>query len=337
MPYEPRLPSAVAEQGSKADELMASLAKGETVEAVQDPGAGEKPVEKPEEKPVEAAQPKAGDVVSLQEHQALQHKHSVLEGKYNSETSELRRSLGQAHQTIDRQNQMILDLHNRVKQLEGAGNGTGAAGAGGTEPKPEQKAPNAVSLKKLNPEDFQGYGAEMADLINGFNVLIEENQNLKGKVASTEKADEDRAWTDFTRGLAGIVPDWEVLNYDKDFIAYLAGFDLETDVLTRQQKLNHFVSQGDFQKAAKIFNAYKTGRSSAQSPKEEKLKKEDLIQPTPSAGSGDAPVKSQEAGDVTAEQYRQATQDYIQKRISYEEFEKISNAFQRTLARQTKK
>ena len=67
-------------------------------------------------------------------------------------------------------------------------------------------------------------------------------------------------------------------------------------------------------------------------------KKEDIIQPAASASGADAPVPGAgDKGEVTVEEYNQAIKDWTQKRISYAEMEKISDAYQRTLAKRTGK
>jgi len=133
-----------------------------------------------------------------------------------------------------------------------------------------------------------------------------------------------------------LVSDWEVLNYDQGFLGWLEGTDSELDPVTRKQKLEYFVQRFDAEKCAKFFEAYKKapgyvapGGAAAPGPK-----KEDIIQPAASASGADAPIPgAADKGEVTAEQYNQAAKDYTQKRISYEEFEKVSDAYQRGLAK----
>lgn len=339
------LPQAIKDQGAKADQLVTELAKGELVDViVDDPSkakAGDEPakvVKKEDEPaPIPAASSKA-------DYDALNQKYMVLQGKYNHETAELRRTVEQANTTITRQNEMILDLHTKVNALEkggGGGRGEGdlAAGEGGEKP---LEQPAKGGPKKLNPEDFEGYGSEMRDLVSGFNMLLEENQQLKGTMVKTQENDADRAWADFKTRMAGLVPDWEVLNYDQGFLGWLEGTDSELDPVSRKQKLQYFVERSDAAKCAKFFEAYK--KSPGYTPPGAAggagagPKKEDIVQPDASASGADAPIPGAgDKGEVTVEKYNQAVKDYTQKRISYEELEKISDAYQRSLAKKTGK
>ena len=327
------LPQAIKDQETKADQLVTQLAKGELVDViVDDPSktAPEKVVQtvKPEETPTPA--PAAP---SKAEDDALNQKYQVLQGKYNHETADLRRQVEQANNTITRQNEMILDLHTSLNALEKGGGARGGEGdleRGGGAQAPAQTG--AKGPKKLTPEDFEGYGSEMKDLVDGFNALLEENAQLKGTMVKAQENDADRAWTNFKTRMTALVSDWEVLNYDQGFLGWLEGTDSELDPVTRKQKLEYFVHRFDAEKCAKFFEAYKKapgnvapGGAAAPGPK-----KEDIIQPAASASGADAPISgAADKGEVTAEQYNQAAKDYTQKQISYEEFEKVSDAYQR--------
>jgi hypothetical protein len=335
------LPQAIKDQEAKADELVGQLAKGELVDViVDDPSKPKEPAKPTEPSPSPAPSPAADGTVSKAEYDALNQKHMVLQGKYNHETAELRRTVEQANTTITRQNEMILDLHNRVNALEKGGSAAGGQGdldAGQAKPaaQPAPKGP-----KKLNPEDFEGYGSEMKDLVDGFNALLEENAQLKGTVVKAQENDADRAWANFKARMTALVSDWEVLNYDQGFLTWLEGPISELDKTKRKAVLDGYAKSLDEESCAKFFLAYKKapgytppGVVAPAGPK-----KEDIVQPAASASGADAPVPG--AGDkeeVTVEQYNQAVKDWTQKRISYAEMEKISDAYQRSLAKRGSK
>jgi hypothetical protein len=335
------LPQAIQNQDKKADELMGQLAKGELVDVIVDDPAKTpaKPAEEPKKETLAPALAGEGTVTKA-EHDALNQKYLVLQGKYNHETAELRRMVEQANTTITRQNEMILDLHSRLNALEKgvAGEGGGAGQGDGEGAKPANP-PAKSGPKKLNPEDFEGYGSEMRDFVLGFNALLDENAQLKGNMAKAHEDDASRAWVNFKDRLTALVSDWEVLNYDQGFLNWLEGTDSDLDPVTRKQKLQYYVERLDAEKCAKFFEVYKKSPvytppgAAAAGAGDNRPKKEEHVQPDQSASGADAPIAGSDIGEVTVEAYNQAVKDYTQKRISYAEFEKISDAYQRGLAK----
>ena len=332
------LPQAIKDQEVKADQLVGQLAKGELVDVIVDDPSKVKDPEK-KETPAPAPAAAADGTVSQADYDALNQKYSVLQGKYNHETAELRRTVDQANTTITRQNQMILDLHTRVNALE-KGGGDGDIDTGGqTQPpaaQPAQKGP-----KKLNPADFEGYGSEMKDLVDGFNSLLEENATLKGTVAKSQEDSATQAFNSLVATLKSRVLDYDAVNFSEAFHGWLTGRD-PGNALTRKQNLEAFVGNHDVEEILSIINRFKADPSSGYTGAAVKTptgpKKEDIVQPAASAAGADSPIPgAADKGEVSVEQYNQAVKDYTQKRISYEEFEKISDSYQRGLAKKTGK
>jgi len=323
------LPKEIQDREAKADQLMGQLAKGEIVDVIADDK--ETPKVEQEEKTL-APKPGDEDIRSSAE-DALNQKYLVLQGKYNHETEELRRTVAQSNTTINRQNEMILDLHTRLNALEKGGGRTDGDIDQGASGQPTAQGAAKGGPKKLNPADFDGYGSEMKDLVDGFNAILDENQQLKTTMTKAQASNVDRTWTDFTSRMAQIIPDWEVLNYDQGFLTWLEGTDSELDTSTRKQKLQHFVDRMDANKCSKFFEIYKKTSGHKPGAARSGPRKEDVVQPDTSASSADAPISQGDKGEVTAEQHKQAGIDYTQKRISYDEFSKISDAYQRGLAK----
>jgi hypothetical protein len=335
------LPQAIKDQETKADQLVTQLAKGELVDVIVDDPS--KAPAKSEGTPSPAPHP-----ADKGDDDTLNQKYSVLQGKYNHETAELRRTtaelrrtLDQANTTIGRQNDMILDLHTRLNALEKGGGRTEGDLDQGDIGQPPAKAVAKGGPKKLNPADFDGYGSEMKDLVDGFNAILDENQQLRTTMTKAQESDADRSWTDFKSRMAQIIPDWEVLNYDQGFLNWLDGTDSELDSVARKQKLQVFVERMDANKCAKFFEIYK--RTSGYKPGAAGAtpsgpRKEDIVQPDASASGADAPIPGAgDKGEVTVEEYNQAVREYTQKRISYAELEKIQDAYQRGLAKKAGK
>ncbi len=158
-------------------------------------------------------------------------------------------------------------------------------GTGQPAAQPATKGP-----KKLKPEDFEGYGSEMRDLVDGFNALLEENAQLKGTVTKTQEDEATRAFNSFVTTLKGKVPDYDTVNYSEAFHAWLAGVALETLGQDRQS-FKHSLARSTSMKRWRSSTASKpilpvvirvrlSLRLLAQ--------KEDIVQPTPSAAGAES-------------------------------------------------
>ena len=316
----PGLPRVIEGQEKKADEMIAQLAKAQIVEVVKDtPHPAEEGNPPAESKPV-VDTPHAESAPAGED---FQQKYLVLQGKYNNEIADWKRRLDVAQQTIDRQNNLVLELHERLSGLEkGAKAPTGDDG--GT------SEPNADELKNLDPEEFQGYGPEMTDLVLGFNKLLKRNKHLESMVESRSKEQEDRVWNDFETRMTELVPDWQVINVDpafKDVWLYQKN--------GRLQLLKHYNQTLDVAGCAEMFNQYKaeTGAASANPPPP---KREQIVQPNASAAGPGAPIAGNPNQTVTAADVKAAGARYVKGEISYDELEKIQDAFQRSLAKRGK-
>jgi hypothetical protein len=330
------LPQAVQEQENRADALVKQLqlTKGEVVVVDEKkptpPAAPEKEeVEKPQVAPEKAATPS--------EEEALEHKYKVLQGKYDKEMAQLRKELSQIRDqsgaTIARQNELILDLHKEInlQTKEGVKDGEG-----------ETPAKDLGKPKVLKHEDFEGYGPEMKDLVDAANFALQQAEELRGKLAATKETEAerlareaDRDWKAFEDRLTLKNPEWVQKNNDPEFLSWLDGYDSARDPFTRKQKLQAFVDKRDPDKCLEFFKDYEASTGTPAAAKDEtRPRKGDAVQPTPSAAGSDAPIPSnRDKGEISAAQVDQAGRDYAAKRISYAELEKITDAYQRGLAK----
>ena len=169
-------------------------------------------------------------------------------------------------------------------------------------------------MTTVNPKDFEGYGAEMLDLVtlvkdqdNQIRGQTNEIKELKGQVENVSQdvsqSNEDKFYSELTK----LVSDWRTINKDQAWLKWLAEIDALTNV-RRQALLDNAFSTLDVNRVANFFNSFKGGGSSPSGPE---------LEPG-SKGSG-----------TTLADLRKATRDYQTGRITEEQFDKIANAVQR--------
>jgi hypothetical protein len=221
------LPKAVEEANRRAEDLHRQIYGNTeqppqgTPEAKPAPGKEEPPNQTP---PTEAAveprpEPKAQD-----DEASWKRRYEVLNGKYQAE--------------IPRMAAEIRDLKGRLVQAE-------ARAAA-----PAQPAP------KLSQEDREEYG-DLIDVMKraAAEVVPQDVNEIKQSVeqlrGETTRLAKDRFFSDLTR----IAPQWESLNENKDFLAWLSGFDLASGRL-RSELFDDAVSRFDAMRVAHFFSAY---------------------------------------------------------------------------------
>jgi hypothetical protein len=323
------LPSAIAKQGEAADKLQESIAKGILVEAevvkeeepeatpAPEPEKAEK--EKKEKKPEEKAPepPKKED---------WEHKFKVLQGKYNAEIPQLRDQVTKANATIANLNSLIVQLNEESKRPEQPEDG-----------KPSTQLPSDAAIQGLNPSDFEGYGEEMVAMVNLVNQQAGIIQNLKSRIDNTETRVSKSEDQGFFSDLAKAVPDWEKVDADPGWLEWLAGVDPMSGI-QRQVLLNDAREKFDAERTVRIFNSFKQEvgwqtQLSSPAPKEEVISEDETnpLEEQVAIESGPEGGPAEVKKGITREQYRQAVDDVTQNRITREDFEKISNAFQRSI------
>lgn len=131
-----------------------------------------------------------------------------------------------------------------------------------------RKAPTENKpIAQITDEDREAFGPDLVDLIERAaeskvavfrereQSLMAEVESLKGRLGEvTEKqviSDRDR----FTSGLSALAPNWEALNVDQGFLAWLQEVDPIYGI-PRQMALNSAYEALDANRVAQIFNAY---------------------------------------------------------------------------------
>ena len=168
--------------------------------------------------------------------------------------------------------------------------------------------------KDINPEDFEGYGAEMMDLVTlvkdqdkEIRGQTNEIRNLKGQVENVSQDVSESNEDKFYSKLTNLVPDWKTINQDQAWRKWLAEIDALTNV-TRQALLDNDFSTLDVNRVANFFNSFKGGGAIISNPPDTVAKK-----------------------GYTVEDVTKASKDYQTGRITEEEFDKIANSVQRSI------
>lgn len=218
------LPRAVIDAEKRADEILESLSKQNQMD-VQDPQPPAEQIENP------APQPPADSMPPPQE-ESWEHRFKVLQGKYNAEVPRF------AHENKDLKSRLQI-LEDQLEEMKNA------------------KPPEAL----VKPEEIEQYGEGLIDVAR--RVAREELASkdaliakLKAEIDSVKSVQSHVVQDNFFRLLTEMVPDWEALNADANFLSWLDEIDDLTGE-TRQSLLGRAEQARDPVRAAKFFNTYK--------------------------------------------------------------------------------
>jgi len=237
------LPKAIQQQVDAADQMVAQI-NGET------PPPGETDVDPDNPDPQPAPEPPP-QLVS-QEPQPPQdpvaeerweRKYLTLKGMYDAE--------------VPRLHAQVKELTTQVQQLI-AENATVKA---------QPKSDPAPAKTLITEQDKEAFGSDLLDLIDrateqkiaGYREtearLLAEIQELKGKVGKVDESVGASSKELFVDRLAKQVPNWEAVNIDQGFLAWLSEVD-PVYGLPRQAALNNAYESLDANRTAAIFKQY---------------------------------------------------------------------------------
>lgn len=237
------LPKAIQQQVDDADALVAQM-NGQPPTGDTNPDPNPEPPPNPEPQPQPISQePQPNPIPDVSE-DTWQAKFFTLKGKYDAE--------------VPRLHAQMRELNTQVQTLLAE-----------TAAKAAQPTPEPTPAKTLITEqDKEAFGSDLLDLIDrateqkisGFRgreeQLLSEIQELKGKLGNVSErqvvSDKDR----FLSALAQQVPDWEALNVNQGFLAWLAEVD-PVYGLPRQTALNNAYEAFDATRTATIFKQFK--------------------------------------------------------------------------------
>lgn len=329
------VPNAIQKQADKAEALQKELASATPVEVVSDvpkvvnvnpetefvsaePGELPGQVAKPAETP---AQPQ------LQDGDTWEHKYSVLQGKYNSDLTELREQLESQAGTVANLNSLIVSMNSNSP-------------APIAEPSQDGVRPQD-GQRVVDPEDFTGYGAEMIELVKLVQSQSSELAMLKGE---TNKLSEKQVKTEadvYFETLDGSVKDWRVLNKNQGFLDWLKESDGLSDI-SRQENMTAAHMALDAKGVAKYFLAYiangnQTPNNATLSPSPQpNTVQPNLLSMVVPFDTGTRTEITQPGNEqkvtVTRDQFNKAVSDKVKGKITDEQFKVISDNFQRSIA-----
>ena len=143
---------------------------------------------------------------------------------------------------------------------------------------PEPEAPrfeiDAESREYIGDTEAKLFDRMSASTDARFKELSAETERLKSEASAREGRQRNRFFED----LGSSVPNWQVLNEDPAFLAWLAQPDASTGV-SRHSLLNGFVDDHDSVSAVQLFNAYARGMSA---PREQPA--QPPVSPEPTTG-----------------------------------------------------
>lgn len=282
------LPRAVQRQVEAAEALLA-----ESNKPVETPAEAQPPTESVVAQPA-ANEPTAQETAPVspppppaQPEVDWAHKFKTLQGLFNAEVPKLQQQ----------NKELNARLQEAIERMEKLAN------------KPQ--APENQQQPTLNPKDVEDFGQDLVEMVQrqtratlgavaqkmdavvaDFEKrLVQLEQSLKGTSQTVAVTAEEMFFTK----LAALVPDWEQVNQDERFLAWLA----ETDPVygqPRQAALNAAQQAFNVERVANVFKAFKS--TLPQAPKTDPLAK----QVSPKGSAASAPQAPTEKPIITQQQ-----------------------------------
>jgi len=325
------IPAAVKKQEEKA---KAAQKKAQDAKKPVKPEPAPAPEPAPEPAPVaEPAVPaEAAPAAEVPKPDSgFEHKYSVLQGMYNTDTQELKGQIQAMMATAENQQKIIDNLNNVLTAL------------------PKQTAPAevapAVDMPELNKDDFSGYGGEMVGVINSIKILSKriaalESRNpsdapvsdpgLTDRVNRIEQTQVMTVKEAFYDALNKAIPTWGVQNNDPKFLAWLN----ETDPMSSVQRkvlIEHAFKQWNHKQVIAIFKAFAMENIDPSAPAEQPGLESQIVPDTTGDATG-GPGGKPPVQFKTVEDFTKAQDDFVKGRITEADFDKIANSYQQGLA-----
>lgn len=248
------IPEQIRRQAAQVEEYERALLAREQAQTEGDEGSTEGDTKAPtavqeqqdqqvqDSKP--APQPRVDD-----EEDKWRRRYESLRGKYDAEITPLHRQNRELQQKL-------MELEKTLEELSKR------------KPEPEPKPAGPL----VTPQDVENFGSDLIDLIGRkatevfhqyagsvmekIRELESENACLRETVSTVEQKQGLSQKQIFLQQLAVRVPDWEALNTDPDFLAWLTVVD-PLSGLQRQVLLDAAAESFDVARVAALFNAYK--------------------------------------------------------------------------------
>lgn len=271
-------------QGARADQLY-QQAYGKTGEGSTDPQAPapgqpaspqQAATPQPQRAPV--AQSAAPAVPTAEEFATLQHKYSVLEGKYRAEVPRLTQAAQAAADAATAATRKATELQ---EQLAAAQN---AQPLVTPEEVTEFGEPLVNLARRIAQEEMRGIGEQLAK-VKG------ENEQLRAQVGQTAQVGAQLNTQAFYSALAAAQPDWEQVNVTPEWLKWLDGVDALTS-RRRQELLDAAQEALDAPRVAAFFAQFKGEHQQRAATRSAAM--EEQLTPDTSASGGNSGEKSKQ-------------------------------------------
>jgi hypothetical protein len=332
------VPSAVRKQERAAEKLVEQITAKPEDNPVQEVVVVQKTeaeiaAEAAAAAPIVPAEAVPAAIIDTNDHDApFEHKYNVLKGKYDKEIGDVRGQMAELQLSFERQTKIIEDLNS--KKID-----------------PPSAADADTKVGDLDPEDFEGWGKEMKDMVvmvNRLNAVIRDQSEiingLKTGTPNAQAQDGDMSQRvetieqemgktradRYTQSLDGTIKgDWRSINKDPKFISWLNVVDPISGV-PRMQFLQAAAQELRGEQVSSIFNQYIEAAGIVQTVPTS------FVDDIPAGGGGGEPIVDGQTVRLTAADIQKAQQDHIQGRITEAEYDKIYSDYQNELRRQKK-
>lgn len=251
-----------------------------------------------------------------------EHKFKTLKGIFDAEMPRLQGQNKELNQQMQEMKRQLTDLQ---EQRTATGQGT-------------TKAPPAQPDR-----DVEDFGADMVGMVQRQTSVVLARSlaetskvlaslstrldNLERNAQGTAQVAQATQQDVFFNRLTQLVPDWEQVNASQAFLDWLAQADALYG-MTRQDALNQAQSQGDVQRVAKVFEAFKAMSAPAKSathvkPLSERVSPKAATAPAPSATPTEKPTITQ--AQVAAFYHELATGKYRDRPQVAQQLEQMIN------------
>lgn len=278
------LPKAIQKQVDDADAFVAQMT-GQTGNTETDPNLAPNPASAPEPPQLPISQEPEPKPTIPEE--TWERKYLTLKGMYDAE--------------VPRLHAQMREMNGQVQQLI-AENATARVQQTVTQP--------STAKTLITEQDKEAFGSDLLDLIDRASEqkvaefrsqnahLVSRIEELQGKLGNvTERqvvSDKDK----FLANLSSQVPNWETLNVDQGFLAWLAEVD-PVYGLPRQVALTNAYESLDANRTAIIFNQYQGKVAPMQQRPSQQLQSQvaptrSRASPAPATSAGDKSIWSQD-------------------------------------------
>lgn len=177
-----------------------------------------------------------------------EHRFNVINGKYAAEVPALRDEVRSLKQSLEKKEQELQAL---------------------------KDAPQGASTGGLTPEQIakgkEEFGEDFVDFVQSMIAANAPKRDdskvteLEGRVRQFEELEQQKLRTSFWTALNELVPDWQAINGDQKWLAFLAQYDPQTGQ-QRQQTLDAAQKALDADAVAALFNTFKKQQPKAPPP-----------------------------------------------------------------------